>query len=389
MKSYCDNSSIYNTSRRVHYQAIQWESSVPGLNHIQASFPFAKEALYLNTAAVGLSWIDLGQKVAAYYDAAKRRGTVGREVWHASVNSAKARLSALLGVRPDRVYFTGSTTESLNIVALGLPLQAGDRVALAADEFPSVLQPWLAREDRGVKVERITIHGESERTHALAAAIEGGARALAVSHVHWRTGTRVDLEPLSEACRRHGAWLIVDGVQAVGAVPVDASLADAYCGSSFKWLLSGFGLGYMALSDRLLDAWTPPLRGYANEWPSKDPQYGHLNYPGIFALSASLEFLESIGWDAIHGRVADLTGRLLTALEERGFAAVTPGRNRAGIVSVPHAAAATLVRAMAAESIYVEDRDALVRASPYFYNSEDDIDRFVAALDRHSLKLTT
>jgi selenocysteine lyase/cysteine desulfurase len=356
---------------------------------IHASFPFATEAVYLNTAAVGLSWVDQGQKVAAYYDAAKRRGNVGRDVWHASVGSAKSRLSALLGVRADRLYFTGSTSEGLNIVALGLPLEAGDRVALAADEFPSVLQPWLTRRNQDVAVEKVTVQRESERTEALISAIEGGARALAVSHVHWRTGTRVNLRPLSEACRRHGAWLIVDGVQAVGAVPVDAALADAYCGSSFKWLLSGFGLGFMTLSDRFLDAWTPPLRGYANEWPSKEPQYGHQNYPGIFALNASLEFLESIGWEAIHRRVADLTGRLLAVLEERGFDVVTPRETRAGIVSVRHAAAATLVRDLAAESIHVEDRDALVRASPYFYNSEDDIDRFVVALDRHSLKLTT
>lgn len=354
------------------------------LSGARDSFPFVAEAVYLNTATAGLSWKGLGEASAAFYEA-KLRGICGRDQWVATAARARDRLARLLGVAEDSVSFTGSATEALNLACLGLPLPPGSRIAIASDEFPSVRQACLALRKAGVESTPVAIPRESQRTAVLAAAA-ADAQVLAVSHVHWRTGTCVDLEQLAAACANSGAWLIVDGVQAVGAIPVRAGLADAYCGSSFKWLLSGFGLGFMTLSERLARQWTPPFRGYANEWPSRDPQYGHLDYPGIYALDASLAFLDSLGWGAIFQRVAQLATRLDAALRRSGFEVLTPSNAGAGIVSVRHDEAAGLVRRLGEESIYVEDRDGIVRASPHFYNSEADIDRLAAALARHAAR---
>lgn len=348
------------------------------------SFPFVAQALYLNTATAGLSWQGLGQASAAFYDA-KLRGICGRSEWVATAARTRARLASLLGVDESAVSFTGSATEALNLACLGLPLQPGSRIAIAADEFPSVWQACLSLRKAGVESTPVEIPREADRTAALVEAA-AHAQALAVSHVHWRTGTCVDLELLAAACARSGAWLIVDGVQAVGAIPVRAGLADAYCGSSFKWLLSGFGLGFMTLSERLAREWTPPFRGYANEWPSRDPQYGHLDYPGIYALGASLEFLGSLGWGEIFQRVAALASSLGTALRAEGFDVLTPPDCAAGIVSVRQDEAADVVEQLAEENIFVEDRDAIVRASPHFYNTEAEAARFVRALAERSTR---
>ena len=348
------------------------------LEAARASFPFVAQAMYLNTATAGLAWTGLGQASAAFYEA-KLRGSCGRSEWVATAARTRADLAALLGVQEDAVSFTGSATEALNLACLGLPLPPGSRIAIAADEFPSVWQACLALRKSGVDILPVEVASEGERGAALARAASS-AQALAVSHVHWRTGTMVDLEQIGAACRASGAWLIVDGVQAVGAVPVRAGLADAYCGSSFKWLLGGFGLGFMTLSERLARDWTPPFRGYANEWPSRDPQYGHLDYPGIYALGASLAFLGALGWEAIFGRVAQLSRRLSQQLLERGFDVLTPSAATAGIVSIRRDDAAGVVERLANESIYVEDRDAILRASPHFYNTEVEIDRLVSAL---------
>jgi selenocysteine lyase/cysteine desulfurase len=361
------------------------EKTMLKIETIRESFPFLDEAVYLNTAAVGLK-SSAQEESATSHAVAKSRGILGRDEWVATLAQTKSRLSTLLGIRAEQVSFTGSTTEALNLAALGLPLEPGNRVALAADEFPSVMQPWLALREKNIEIERVMVPQESERTAVLAAAVVGGAHALAVSHVHWRTGTTIDLERLSAVCRKHCAWLVVDGVQAAGAIAVRAGLADAYCASSFKWLLSDFGLGFMTLSDQLASHWTPPFRGYGNEWPSRDPQYGHVNHPGISALNTSLGFLSALGWEDIYRRVGDLSKRLATTLREQGFEVVTPLDARAGIVSVRRSDAAELVRSLAEESIFVEDRDGLIRASPHFYNTDEDVDRFTAALVRHSLK---
>jgi selenocysteine lyase/cysteine desulfurase len=296
---------------------------------------------------------------------------------------ARAGLAALLGVEEGAVSFTGSATESLNLACLGLPLQPGSRIAVATDEFPSVWQACLALRKSGIDILPVEIRSEAERGAALAQAASG-VQALAVSHVHWRTGTTLDLAPIAAACRSSGAWLIVDGVQAVGAIPVRVGLADAYCGSSFKWLLGGFGLGFMTLSARLAREWTPPFRGYANQWPSRDPQYGHLDYPGIYALDASLGFLGSLGWEAIFRQVAQLSSRLSERLLEQGFEVLTPRAAAAGIVSIRCQDSRERVDRLAEQSIFVEDRDSILRVSPHFYNTEAEVERLVAALASHS-----
>lgn len=355
------------------------------LLRIRTAFPFLTEGgAYLNTAAAGLSWKGQGSVAAEFFDAAKSRGILGAPQWAAKTAATKAALATLIGVAPHCVHFVGSTTEALNIVALSLPLEKGAQVVLADDEFPSVVHSWWSRRESGVELVRIPIADESSRTEALCAAINDRARVLAVSHVHWRSGTRVDLEKLAQRCREHDCHLIVDGVQALGAIPVAAGLADAYCASVFKWLLSGFGLGILVVGERLAAELVPTLRGYRNEPPKHSVSYGQINYPGIYALLASLEYLQSVGWDNIHVQVNALAHRAIVDLHAKGFDVVTPENGYAGIVSVRHPEASRIVRALAQERIFVEDRDSIVRASPHFYNTDEDVDCFISALARHA-----
>jgi selenocysteine lyase/cysteine desulfurase len=351
-------------------------------DRVRAAFPHLARCVYLNTAAAGLSWVGQGKAAAEFYDSGKSKGMGGAAEWAAKVLDAKRELASLMDVPAHCVHFVGSTTEALNLVALSLPLKRGDQVVVAQDEFPSISQSWLGWQSKGVELIQVPITHEAERTEALCAAVNDRVRALAVSHIHWRTGTRVDLSQLSARCREHDCRLIVDGVQAVGAVPVQAGIADAYCASVFKWLLSGFGLGFVTVSDRLAGELQPVLRGYNNEWPSRSVRYGHINYPGVYALHSSLEYMRSLGWDEIHAQVDNLALRAIASLRSHGFSVITPDRAHGGIVSIQHPAASHLVRALAVQSIFVEDRGPIVRASPHFYNTEEDVDRFVSALAR-------
>jgi cysteine desulfurase/selenocysteine lyase len=352
------------------------------LSKIRADFPHLSSCVYLNTAAAGLSWVGQGKAAAEFYDSAKARGIGGAVDWAAKVTAAKRELGGFMDVSPHCIHFVGSTTEALNLVILSLPLKRGDKVVVAQDEFPSVMYAWLGWQTKGVELIQVPIPRETERTEALCAAVRDGVRALAVSHIHWRTGARVDITQLSARCREYDCRLIVDGVQAVGAVPVQAELADAYCGSAFKWLLSGFGLGFLALSERLAAELQPVVRGYNNGFPSRTIHYGHINYPGIYALLASLEYLRSIGWDEIFSRVDELALRTIASLRARGFDVITPSHAHGGIVSIRHPAASDLVRALATQSIFVEDRNLLLRVSPHFYNTVEEVDHFVSALAR-------
>ena len=347
--------------------------------HIREAFPYLAQRVYLNTASVGLSWAGAGAAAAEFYRV-KTEGTGGMAAWTERAEETRRDLAGLLRIPAPGIQFVGSTTEALNLIALSMPLGRGDRIVVTEDEFPSVMLPWMSLQKRGIELIRVPVVREIERTQVLCEAVTDRTRVVAVSHVHWRTGTRVDLELLSAACRARDCRLIVDGVQAVGAVPVDASGVDAYCASVFKWLLSGFGLGFVALSEQLAEDLTPIARGYWNEPPSRSIRYGHINYPGIYVLHATLAYLKGIGWRRIEERVHSLASRAIASLRKRGLDVLTPERAHGGIVSVRHPLAATWVRSLGDKGILVEDADPIVRASAHFYNTEAEVDRFVEEL---------
>jgi selenocysteine lyase/cysteine desulfurase len=347
---------------------------------VRGAFPHLDARVYLDTAAAGLTWDGHGAAVARFYDDIKSRGYDARPEWYAMTERVRARLAEWLGVAAADVTFVSNTTEGLNLAALSLTLRAGDRVVLAADEFPSVSRVWAAAARGGVEIVRVPIASETERESALLAALDGRTRVLAVSHTHSGTGTTVNLQRLGEACRLRGALLMVDGVQALGAVPTRLAGVDIYAASFFKWMLSGFGVGVLVTSERARAAIQPAYHGYKNMDDPSQLQYAHVNIPAMYGLDATLDFFERIGWDAIHGRVRELGRHLLASAADRRLDLVTPADAHAGIfvVRCPNGEAAR--QQLAARGISVSARGQGLRVSPHFYNTPDEIDRCLAAM---------
>jgi cysteine desulfurase/selenocysteine lyase len=345
------------------------------IEKVRQDFPYLNEVLYLNTASAGLSHAGLGRAAAAFYGRMQARGYDGREEWRAVAVRVQSLLGRLMGVDPNDIGFVGSTTEALNLVAQALPVGAGDRVVFLEDEFPSLRAALEPLASKGAVVPPVPCPDEARRTDLLCEAA-AGAKIVGVSHVHWCTGTRIDLPRLAARCSAEGAVLVVDGIQALGATPADASNVGVYAAGCFKWLLAGFGLGIVVIRRPVRDRLQPIFRGYFNPPPSTDIRYGHINYPGLCALEASLSWLEALGWDAIFRRIAMLRGRLAGNLIGIGADIVTPQDDAAGILSFRSADAEALVARLHMRGVRVEARNGLVRVSPHFYNSESEIDRF-------------
>jgi selenocysteine lyase/cysteine desulfurase len=259
-------------------------------------------------------------------------------------------------------------------------------VVVAKDDFPSVQWPWLKAEQAGGKVIRVDPVAEELREQQLLDALSPRTRVLAVSHVHTVTGTRLDLARLGRACREVDALLVVDGIQALGAFALDLRYVDVYASAVFKWLLSGFGVGIGVFRERARAMLTPAYRGYRNAPPSSALQYADPSYPGLYVLDATLEYLEQIGWPMIYERVDRLAGRVAGRIAEAGITQVTPTSARAGIVTIRIGDPAGCVRRLRDRAIHVVEKSGLVRISPHFYNTTEEIDRFAEALalDAHS-----
>lgn len=348
---------------------------------LQADFPYREGRVYLQSAGAGLPFPGAAEVAGQYYRDVAGLGCDAQPLWHRPVESARRRIAELVDVAVEDVDFFRNTSEVVNLVANSVDWRPGDEVVFPADDHRCNVLPWARAEAAGATAVAVDPGDPHERGRRLLEAVTPRTRVVSLSHVHPWTGVKLDLAPLGQACREVGALLVVDGIQALGATPVDLSWVDVYAASAFKWLMSGFGTAVGVVRERARSMLTPAFRSYANAPPSTSLAYAAPNIPGLYVLDATLEYLEQQGWARIHERVHTLAAYLLESLERRGTHAITPADGHAGIVSLAVDDSAAVVAALAREGVDVSDRMGRVIVSPHFYNTHEHIDRFAAAWD--------
>lgn len=340
----------------------------------------------------------------------------------AAVTSFVQRVAAFAGAEADEVTFTTGATESLNLVANGLPLEAGDEIVVTTHEHAAHLHAWLLQaRRRGIVVKQIAIPtplGDPVQIlEAFTAAITPRTRVLAMSHVLYSDGTVLPVHEICALARSHDIVSVVDGAQAFGMLnfAIRDLGCDFYAASLAKWLNGGLGMGLLYVrADRLDRLWPLVADGPAgwNEggsfgladpadaelrsgWPAALRKYG-TNYrsfvPLFQGLNVAFDLQERIGRARIEARVRELAIHAQTRLQEiRGLSLVTPVHPSlwAGIVSFtirgqalkPLASAlaekeSTVIRHVAHGGIGFE----ALRVSAHIYNSHDDVERLVFGL---------
>ncbi len=353
----------------------EWEARV------RADFPYLSHRVYLLSAAVGLPFPGAAAAASQYFLDVAAHAFDARSLWHRPLTSAKERVARLLDVPIEDVGFFRNTSEVVNLVANSVKWQPGDEVVVLADEYPCNVLPWTGAEEAGATVVRVNPGNGLERQQRLLDALTKRTRVLSVSHVHYLTGTRLDLTLLGRACREVGAVLVVDGIQALGATPVDLSYVDVYGASVFKWLLSGFGTAIGVFRERARTVLTPVFRSYGNPAPSTTFEYAAPNYPGLYVLDATLAYLEGLGWERVFEQVDALASHVLDALDKMQLEVVTPRDAHAGVVCIDGLDSMAVAEGMKQRGVDIGGSMGPVTVAPHFYNSHEDIDRFVDTLD--------
>ncbi len=350
------------------------------LQRAREDFPYLEGRVYLNSAGAGLAWCGQWAAAARYYRDVASMGADGRLIWQEQGVRTRERVAQMIGVPVDDVNFFRNTSEVLNLAANSIAWRDGDEVVVASDDFPSVQWPWVKAEERGGRVVRVDPVAEGLREQRLLDAVTPRTRVLSVSHVHTLTGTRLDLARLGRACREVGALLVVDGIQSLGAIALDLTYVDVYGSAVFKWMLSGFGTGIGVFGERARSMLTPAYRGYRNVPPSSSFEYADPNYPGLYVLDATMEYVEGIGWARVYERVDRLTRRVEEAVAAVGITPLAPADARAGIVSLRVDDPVGCAERLRGNGVHVAERFGVVRISPHFYNTDEEIERFAVEL---------
>jgi cysteine desulfurase / selenocysteine lyase len=377
------------------------------LLRFRAEMPVTGHCAYLNHAGTGPLSRRGAERMAALADKVSRTGD---RVWlerQREVERVRGMAARLLGSREaHEVAFVENTSTALSIVAQGLDWQPGDNVVGAALEFPSNVYPWMQLADKGVEYRRAEERDGRIDPGELLSLIDERTRMLALSWVQYASGFRSDLALLGRACRERGVLFVVDVIQGLGALPLDVErdLVDVAAASSHKWLLGAEGLGLLYVSDRVIDQLRPARSGwrsmrdtfkwtdYSLSWNdgAKRFESGTLNVYGIVALGGSLEILLEAGAEALEHRVLALADRAARGLADLGFSLVSsraPGET-SGIVAAIHPSLnpSELVRRLDGKDIVVAARAGRLRFSSHFYNTEEEIDRALAALQEAGVK---
>lgn len=364
-------------------------------------FPVAERYIYLNHAALGPLPRRTADAVGEFAADFRDRGVLAESKWMPVVKRTRRLIAGILNVDVDEIAFTKNTSQGLGIVAASIPWKPGDVIVTVRGEFPANIYPWLALQRQGVEVRFVQPRNGRILLADLNAALDG-ARMLAISWVQYSNGFRLDLESLSELCRRRRVLLCLDAIQGVGALPVDLRQAPVdFCAfGGHKWMLSPQGVGVLYVNKRVRDLLAPANVGWLGvawrDYTAFDydtpliegaPRYeeGTRSLVGIAGLEQSASLLAEVGAQAIEQRLFALTEHLAQHMLTCGYHVMTPlsPEMRSGILTFchPQRSAHELWERLRAARIVAAVREGGVRLSPHLYNTFEEMDAVVEALE--------
>ncbi|AVK61113.1 cysteine desulfurase CsdA [Lactobacillus sp. CBA3605] len=394
-------------------------------SNYRADFPILATQLngapltYLDNAATSQKPQAVIQALTAYYTTSNANVHRGNYTLAATATAqyeaVRDQVAALIGApQRETVFFTRSTTESLNWVAQTYGeqvIKAGDEIVVTMMEHHSNLVPWqqlAQRHGASLKVIGLTATGELDWADAVKK-ITTQTRIVAVAHVSNVLGVTNPIQQLATLAHQNGAIIVVDGAQAVAHQPVNVQALDVdfYAFSGHK-VLGPTGVGVLYGKLALLTQLTPAQFGgemidqvtwTQTTWAEIPQRFeaGTPNISGVIGLGAAVTYLQQVGFTAIQAQERQLTAHLLAGLARLPATVYGPKTvaNHGPVVAFnvpgihPHDVATGLdlasieVRAgqhCAQPLMQALQTPATVRASMMFYNTLAEVDRLLATL---------
>ncbi len=395
------------------------------VNKIREDFPMFKnnpDLVYLDSAATSLKPQCVIDAVVDFYT--KHTSNVHRGDYDiAALNDklydqTRKSVAKLIHCEPNEVIYTHNVSHSLNQVAYGLKdkLTKDDTVLLTYAEHASNLLPWFAlQKEIGFNIAYIETDAQANITiESFKKSMHEGVKVVSVAEV---TNVLGSVQPIKEMCQiahEYGAFMIVDGAQSVPHMPVDVKDLDIdFLGFSAHKMCGPGGVGILYGKKALLDEMEPVFYGGdMNARFNKDGEMilkdtpikfeaGTPNIEGVIGTGAAIEYLLSIGMENIHAYEAELRKYAIEKLSKLDNIEIINPDNVYGPIdfNAKGVFAQDAAGFLASKNIAVRSgnhcakilhniigTDQSIRASLYFYNTKEDIDKFVEACGEITLE---
>jgi selenocysteine lyase/cysteine desulfurase len=368
---------------------------------IRHRFPIFERLVYANSCSQGALSDAVQDAYAAYLRDWDEHGAPW-EYWVARAEAARAAFAGLVNAEPDEIAVTTSLSAGVSALLSGLRPEDGRTTIVVTDfEFPTVGQIAHAQEARGRRVVHVPEAGDATiPLEHFDAAIDEQTALVAVTHVCYRNGSRVDVDGVVELAHERGAVVLLDSYQAAGALPLDVRALDVdfLAAGTVKYLLGSAGLAFLYCRRALIgqivptatgwfadrDVFQMDIRDYSPSRTARRFESGTPPIPSIYAGIAGIELVREIGEAEIEEHVRGLNAALIAGLDELDARVVTPRdpAMRGPLIAVASTDEHALVAALADDGVLVSSRDGNLRISLHAYNSRDDVEAVLAALGR-------
>ena len=376
---------------------------------VRAVLPALGAGIYLNSGTSGPLPAETAAvltQMADYELTVGRGNTDGFYEFLDRMAEARASIAALLTADIDDIGLTHGTSDGMNIGLFGIDWAPGDRAVTTRMEHPGGSGPLVVlRERRGIDVEFLDIgHGGDHEAivESFDAAIDERTRAVVISHVLWSTGAVMPVRAIADLAHARGALVIVDGAQSAGAIRLDlaATGADVYAIPGQKWLLGPEGTGAVAVPaharPRIATTYAGSMTferltadGDAAQWTSARRFEGTgFHRPSVVGLARSVGWLSMfVGLDWIYERGARLAAWTHDRLSAIPCVEVlTPRDHMATLVTFRVAGwTADELKSELGARVFAITRTLPIvdglRISVGFFNTEDELERFCAAVE--------
>lgn len=368
-------------------------------------FDLPRDLCYLNAAYMTPFPLAFGDIAAAAVGQRMRPFSIAPEDFFRTSEHVRELAGRVFDADSDAIALVPAASYGVATAAANLPVEKDQVILTISEEFPSNHYGWARlAERRGAVLESVPGPAERDWTEALLGRIEAlGSRLtlLAIPHVHWSTGSMLDLAALRAATRKTGAALFLDLTQSLGALPVSMREIDPdfAVAAGYKWLFGPYALGYLYVAERwrkgrpLEENWIARkgsedfsrLVSYSPDYQPGARRFDmgeRSNFLMMPLAEAALGLICDWGVADIAAGIAAINGRLAAFLESRGFV-LTPAAVRAPhLMAARHPAipAADLAARWKESGVLVSVRGAWIRIAPHLWIDSEDERRFREAV---------